>query len=127
MQVLHQVQYLGLDGDIQSRHRLVTDDQGRVEGKGPGHPDPLPLAAGKLVGVLGVVLRAQAHVLHQLADPLLPLLGGACFVHHHGLGDAPPHGEPGVQGGIGVLEDDLDAGGQVLALLLAGEDAFALK
>ena len=51
LQVLHQVEDLGLDGHVEGRHRLVGHDQLGLEGQGPGQADPLALAAGELVGV----------------------------------------------------------------------------
>src|SRR5699024_1512274 len=33
LQVLHQVEDLGLDGNVQGGHRLVADDEGGVEGQ----------------------------------------------------------------------------------------------
>ena len=45
LEVLEQVQHLGLHADVERRHRLVADDQGRVEHERPGDRDALALAA----------------------------------------------------------------------------------
>ena len=43
LQVLHEVQDLGLDGHVQSGDRLVADHEGGVEGDGAG------TATGKII------------------------------------------------------------------------------
>ena len=40
---MHQVEDLGLDRHVERRHRLVRDDQLRVERECAGEPDPLTL------------------------------------------------------------------------------------
>ncbi|MNC25234.1 hypothetical protein D3C75_733130 [compost metagenome] len=50
LQILHQIQHLGLDGHIQRRYRLVADNEFRIQCERPGNPDPLPLAAGEFMG-----------------------------------------------------------------------------
>jgi len=49
LQILQQVQHLRLDGHVERGHRLVADDQLRLERQSPGDADPLPLSAGELV------------------------------------------------------------------------------
>ena len=81
LKVHKQIQDLGLDGNIQSRDRLVTDDEFGLQGQGPGHPDALAAAAIQLVGVGIRHPGCQAHRLHQgknLAVILLP--GGTKLV-----------------------------------------------
>ena len=51
LEVLEEVEDLGLDGDVEGRDGLVADDELRVEGEGAGDADALALAAGELVGV----------------------------------------------------------------------------
>ena len=43
LQLLQQVDDLGLDAHVQCRHRLITHDKLEVDGQGSGHPDALPL------------------------------------------------------------------------------------
>ncbi len=52
--------------------RLVRDEQLGVVGQGPGHRDPLLLAAGELIRALRRV-AAEADQLQQHLHPLLPL------------------------------------------------------
>src|SRR6185369_10256542 len=51
LQILQQVDDLGLDRDIQRRHRLVADDQLRLHRKCSRDADALALSAGKFVRV----------------------------------------------------------------------------
>lgn len=50
LQFFQQVYHLGLNGYVQGRYRLIAEDEFRTYGQGPGNADPLPLAAGKLMG-----------------------------------------------------------------------------
>ena len=43
LDVLHQIDDLGLDGYVQGGHRLITDHKLGVQGNGPGNAYPLPL------------------------------------------------------------------------------------
>ena len=49
--VVEQVEDLRLDGDVESRGRLVGDEQLRLAGQGHGDHHPLAQAAGELVGI----------------------------------------------------------------------------
>lgn len=63
LQFLQQVDDLGLDRDVERRHRLVADDEVGLEGERTGDADPLPLPARHLVRVaLGDAARQAADV-----------------------------------------------------------------
>ena len=116
-QIQQQVQHLGLDGDVQSGDGLVADHKVRVQNQGDGNGHTLALAAGKLVGPAGAVALVQAHGLEDLAHLLVPLLLGlANAVDFQGLLNEPANGLVGVDGGVGVLEDNLHLLAQILAL-----------
>ncbi len=80
LQVVQQVQHLGLDRHVERRHRLVGHQQARVEHQGPRDRDALALAAGEhvriAVGVLGPQADPGQHVA-RLGGPL-GLAGGRC-------------------------------------------------
>ncbi len=63
LQLEQQVEDLRLHRDVERRHRLVGDDQPRIERQRAGDADALPLAAGERV-------RVAAHVLGPQADQL---------------------------------------------------------
>ena len=73
LQVLEQVQDLRLDRHVERGHRLVADDQLRVDGERARDADPLPLAAGELVREAVVVLGVEPDDLEQLLDAALAL------------------------------------------------------
>jgi hypothetical protein len=105
-QPLEQVEDLGLDEDVQGRHGLVADDQGRVEGDGARDGDPLGLTAGQLPGPSGAV-SGQADQLEHLADPAAPGGPVARFVGEERLLDQVPYPPLRVQRAERVLEDHL--------------------
>ena len=107
LQFDQQVDDLGLDGHIQSRNRLIADDELRFHRQGPGNTDTLALAAGQLMGKpVGIIFR-KAHLAQQLVDLLLFFLIGQVIVHRHTFGDDLGNGHAGVQRRVGVLEDHL--------------------
>ena len=69
LEVLEQVEHLGLDADVERRHRLVADDQRRVEHERAGDRDALALAAAELVRTaLGGASGVDADGLEHLVD-----------------------------------------------------------
>ena len=69
LQLLEQVDDLRLDRDVERRHRLVADDELRVERERPREPDALALPAGELVRVAVGRIRRQPDDVEQLAHP----------------------------------------------------------
>ena len=51
LKVLHQVQHLSLNGHVQGRHRLIADNEFRVQRQSPGNTDSLPAASVQLMGI----------------------------------------------------------------------------
>ena len=102
-----QVDDLSLNRDVESGDGLVADDEGRVYSKGSCNADPLALAAAELVGVAVHHVGIEAHDLEQLLHPGLTLVAVANLVDDEGLFDYGADGHAGVQGAVGVLEDDL--------------------
>jgi hypothetical protein len=107
LELLEQVEDLGLDGNVQRRHGLVAHDQVGFEDERASDPDPLPLAARELVGIAAGVVWLQPDLVHHLADLLPPLGVAAETVDAQALADAVTDRRPRVQARIGVLEDDL--------------------
>ena len=73
-QLVKQVDDLSLDGHIQCRHALITDQEIGFNRQGPGDADALALPARKLVRVAASVGRIQGHLLQQGRD-MLALVG----------------------------------------------------
>ncbi len=76
LQVLQEVQNLGLHGHVEGGDRLVEDDQLRIQRQGPGDADALPLAAAEGVGIAVQVLRPQSHHAQQIGHPFLQFGAG---------------------------------------------------
>ena len=72
LEVVEQVDDLGLDRHVEGRYRLVEHDQPWIDSQRPRHTDPLALPAGELVGEPVDVLGVQAHPLQQLTHALVP-------------------------------------------------------
>src|SRR5881409_4318873 len=107
LQVLQEIEDLGLDGDIQRRHGLVGDDETRPDGERAGDADPLALPAAELVRMAVARVGWQADELEQLLDARAPLAARADPVDGeplaHDAGDAYAR----IERAVGVLEDDL--------------------
>ena len=122
---MQQIQDLRLDGHIQGGHRLVTDDKFGVERQRPRHADALAAPAVQLVGIGEGQPLGQAHRLHQLSHPLVPfLLGLAHAVHLQRLRDQLGHAHAGIEGGKGILKNDLHILAQVFSLVLGYADGL---
>jgi hypothetical protein len=106
LQVLQQVDDLRLDRDVERRHRLVADDQARLDRQGAGDGDALPLAAGEFVGVARGMRFCEADELQQLAHPLL-FLSGMQTVKPQRLFQHRADRHARIERAVGVLEDDL--------------------
>ena len=106
-QAQHQVNDLGLDGDVESGGGFVGDEQGGVARQGHGNADALPLAAGELVGiVLQAIDRVgDADQRQQLGRAGVGLLLPHAQVHHQRFGQLHPHGQHRVERRHRVLED----------------------
>ena len=111
LDILHQVDYLCLNGHIQRRDALIRDDELGVHDEGAGNAHALTLTAGELVGVALGVLRGKA----DLGKDLFHLFAALCLrfaqmVDIQTLADDVLHLFAGVQGCHGVLKDHLHLG-----------------
>src|SRR5436309_360693 len=107
LEVAEQVQDLGADRDVQSRHRLVEHDELRLERERPRDRDPLPLPARELVGKEVGGARRQADHLEGAGDPRPRGAGRRQFVWDEGIRDDRADAQPRIERGVGVLEDGL--------------------
>jgi hypothetical protein len=118
LQLLHQVDDLRLDRDVERRHRLVADDEVRVERQRAREPDALPLSPRELVRVAAGGVGGETDRLQQLPH-LLPQILPAPAVHAQRLADHASDGVAGVQRGVRILEDHLHAPSERSQLALA--------
>ncbi len=73
LQILHQIQDLRLNRDVQRGCGLISDDEIRIHRKNPCKHDTLVLTAAQLVWIAVDVLRVEPHGLDQLHYLLHPL------------------------------------------------------
>jgi hypothetical protein len=108
LKLIQEAQDLGLNRQIQRRNRLVQNQESRVDGKGPGNGEALPLSAAELMGEPCAKIRSEAHDLKKLPNPGFPgssvriLSPEAEYFLQHG-----PCPEPWVQGSGRILKYDL--------------------
>ena len=109
LQLLEELQDLGLHGDVERSRRLVGDDDVGLHRQRHRDHDSLALAAGELVRVL--VERGgglgDADAAHQVERPLLGLHPGHPVNPHH-LAELPADSVDRVQVAERVLEDHGD-------------------
>ncbi len=132
-----QVHHLGLDGHVESRGRLVGDDQVRLQRDRHGDHDALTHTAREVVRVVVHALRGgrDLDLVHQL-DGLEPgFLLRRTLVDAEHLAQLVADAEHRVEGGQRVLEDHGDLPAAELAPLLeahlqhvlAAEEDLALR
>ena len=102
---------LALDRGVEGGDRLVEDQDARLGRERSGDGDALALAARQLAGERPGVALLQAHLVQELEHPLVAGPAIAPAVEPEGLVQAVPDALPGIERGVGVLEDDLDVPG----------------
>ena len=75
LQILKQIHDLRLDGDVERRDRLVTDDQVRLRRERPCDADALALSALEFVRPSVQRITRQVHGVHQRGDFRIKLRG----------------------------------------------------
>src|SRR5450759_3067460 len=73
LQLFKQVDYLGLNRNIQGRYRFIAHNQRRLAGKGPGNAYALPLTAAELMRITVRHARVQTDYAKKLVDPFFIL------------------------------------------------------
>ena len=74
LKVHQQIQDLGLNGDVQSGHRLIADDQLGIKGQCSGNTDSLALPPAELMRIAVGVLRGHADLVEQFVHTHLSLM-----------------------------------------------------
>ena len=110
LQVLHQVEDLRLDGDVERRGRLVGDQQLGPAGQRDGDHHALAHAAGELVGILveAALGLGDADQLQHLHGPVVGLAAADALVQPQRLAELPADGQHGIEARHRLLEDHGD-------------------
>ena len=131
LELLHELEDLGLDGHVKGRGGLVGNQDVRLAGKRHGDHDALAHAAGMLVRVLlhALLGLVDAHEAQHLDRAVPRLLLVAVGVQGDGLDELVADGVGGVQRGHRVLEDDADLVAAHVAhgLLARADQLLAVK
>ena len=106
-QPLEQADDLGLDADVERRHRLVEHEQVGADGERPGDADALALPAGELVRVAAGGRRAAA-ARGRAARRTRASSVAAEAVHAQRLGEQLADGHARVERRLRVLEHHLE-------------------
>jgi len=80
LNVFHQINNLSLDRNVECADTLVRYDKARIHYQRACYADPLPLTAGKLVGIPVDVLRRKTNFCKHPLYLLFPLAPGAAQV-----------------------------------------------
>ena len=120
LQVEHQIDNLRPNGDIQGRHRLVGYHHLRIQRQRAGNADPLPLAAGKGMGIAPGMLRLQPHALQQPGDSLTRCFPTQQAMHPQRLHNRIADRLTRIKRGVRILKNKLNIAPQSLQLA-AGE------
>jgi hypothetical protein len=108
LEVLQQIDDLGLHGNVQRADRFVANDQLWFHGQGAGNADALALAATEFVRVTVRLRGVQAGVAEKPGNSP-GAVGGGCaqVVNFQGLADDLANGHARVKGIVRVLENHL--------------------
>ena len=121
LEVAEEVDDLGGYGDVEGGDGFVEYEELGAEGEGSGDVDALALAAGELVGVAreggGVEVDFGEEFVEAFGEGGLftqgargrfttGAFGWGFVVDGEGFGEDLADGHAGVEGGVGVLEDD---------------------
>ncbi len=105
--VVEQVDDLCLHRDIKRRDRFVSHDEGGVAGERPRDADALALAAGEFMGVAAEGICRKPHLQEQGRGTVCQLVFCGKAMDHKRFDNDLLNAHPRVEGGKGVLEDDL--------------------
>ena len=131
LQVTHEFGDLRLDRDIQSRRRLIRDEQARGVDERHGNHDPLPHAPRQLVRIVINPLagRGDPHVAESVDRTRPRFLGAHLVVHPHGFLELVTDAVEGVQAGERILENHGHHGAPELAdlVIIEGQQIGAIQ
>lgn len=129
LEVLEQIDDLGLDRHVKSAGRLVTDNERRPERQGARDGDPLTLPTGKLMGVAPRRVAREAATVEQIEHgPLRFDAGPDDAVDAHRFGDDVGDSHTRVEARRGVLKNNLHAPTETAECAAArGEDVCVLE
>ncbi len=109
LEILEEIDDLGLDADVEGADGLVADDESRFHGKGPGDADALALASAERKRMAAGMIGMEPDGFQEFGDARGTR--GTVWgepVDVEGFADGFTDGEVGIERAVGVLEDHLD-------------------
>lgn len=70
LQAAQEIDYLGLDRNIEGRYRFIANDEFRGRGQSPGKTHPLPLAAAEFVGKAAGIIRIESYLAEEVGNAI---------------------------------------------------------
>jgi hypothetical protein len=107
LQILQQIDHLGLHRHIKRRNGLVGYDQLRVQRECPGDTDALTLASGKLVRIALRVRRIETHSSKKLGNSISAFTPCTDSVDYQWLAYDVANAHARVQRSVRILKHDL--------------------
>ena len=74
LELCQEVEDLGLDRDVESRHRLIGDNQSRPQDESTGNAYPLTLTTRELVRIAGRMGRLETDQIQHLGHPKMTFI-----------------------------------------------------
>ena len=118
LQLLQEVEDLGLDGDIEGGDRFVGDDEIGLADEGACDADALALAAAEGMGVTAHDLGGEANETEGVGDAILKFCPPGQTHGAQGGADEFQDGHAGVEGGVRVLKDHAHVSAHLVELLV---------
>jgi hypothetical protein len=102
-----EVEDLGLDGHVESRHRLIGHNQTGPQDQSPGNSDSLALTTRELMRITSCMGGLETDQLQHLGNPNMTFILRRHSMDPQALGDRLTDRAPRIEGAVGILEDHL--------------------
>lgn len=128
LQFLEQIYDLSLDRNVKCRDRFITNDQLWIKCQSPSDPDPLTLAARKLMRVAIGVFWVKAYLVEQVLNPSVAFTFVPNTVDLKRLRYDRADAHTRIEARVGILKDDLHLATKGLHLpILKAEEVLTIK
>ena len=107
LKTVKKVKHLSLNRYIKGGYWLITDDELGFKGKSTGYAYALTLTSRELMWITIDMLRIEAYGLKELFDLSDTLRLAPLMMDDQWLTDKLTDSHPGIEGCLGILEDDL--------------------
>ena len=108
LEIVHEIQYLGLDGHIQGGSGLICNQKLGIAGQCDGNDHPLAHPPAELVWILSSPAARNSHQLQHLPGLLIRFGLRKMFMNLDTLRNLIPNGKDRIQGCHRILKDHRD-------------------